>query len=57
MLSYCDGQMATMVKYWGMKKNYNSDKTTMMLGIKFMTVKQSVQEMVPALIDTGYVPD
>ena len=57
MLSFCNAQMKSMVKYWGMKKSYQNEKTTMMLGINFISVKQSVQDMVPALIETGYVPD
>ena len=57
MLSFCNAQMKNMVKYWGMKMNYQNEKTTMMLGINFISVKQSVQDMVPALIETGYIPD
>ena len=41
---------------WGVTKSYDNSETKEVLGINFIDWKTSVNEMVPTLVDTEYIP-
>ena len=42
---------------WGKEQYFDNSKTKKVLGIEFTPLKKTLLDMVPALIETGYIPD
>jgi hypothetical protein len=56
-VSFCDGEAATMVGMWGIEKRLDCTPSQELLGIKYRPLKETLKDMVEALINTKYIPD
>ena len=57
LVSFCDSQAAMMYKLWGMEAKMDNSATREVLGVDFIPMEKSLDDMVPALIETGYLED
>jgi dihydroflavonol-4-reductase len=56
-VSWCDGEAASMIGMWGIEKHLDNSPSKDLLGIKYRPLKETLKDMVEALIKTGYIPD
>jgi hypothetical protein len=52
-----DKEAAAIIPKWGKMQSFKNTETTDILGIKFISPKQSTLDMAETLIKTGYIPD
>ena len=57
LVSFCDSQAAGIYKMWGLQTKCDNSATRSILGINFIPLEKSLEDMVPTLVSTGYMPD
>ena len=55
--SLFDGEAKTMYNLWGVQMKFDNSLSKSVLGLNYRSQKDTLRDMVEALIATGYMPD